>query len=462
MTAVLLTASVILTLLPSPASAATAPSAPDFGPVIDGYAAFQGQSTCDPTAKPGVVAVRDMLRATYGRADSGIVRACGVGGASEHKEGRALDFPFNANDVGQRAQADGLVAWLLATDRHGHAHALARRLGVMYIIWNRRIWMANSATWSSYSGPSPHTDHVHLSFGWPGALKQTTWWTSSIRPVDRTVGDVTGDGYADLTTVTAQGQLAVYGNVKLMPGSGGKPFQGVSWQTDNTNWNQVARSISTADVTGDGYADLVALTTDGRLQIYANGSRLSGGDFFGGVYREYLNWGGFTNIAAGDINHDGFADLAATTTSGQLHIYLNTRESGAQALPFRNLTWSYPANWGSDVIDIAIGDVTGDAYGDLVSIRTDGTLAVFGNGILQPGNGGRPFVNTTWSVRGGWGGVADVTVSDVTGDGYADLTAVTNGGELQVYGNISGYPPHAPYGGAQWTYPNWGGVRHIA
>ena len=41
------------------------------------------------------------------------------------------------------------------------------RLGVLYVIWFRRIWLPSSG-WKSYSGAggdpsSDHTNHVHLS-----------------------------------------------------------------------------------------------------------------------------------------------------------------------------------------------------------------------------------------------------------------------------------------------------------
>ncbi|XVQ14224.1 hypothetical protein ACQP1W_17270 [Spirillospora sp. CA-255316] len=153
------------------------PTTPDFGPDIDPYAAYEPQRDCDPAAKPGVVAFRDLLLATYpGTTSMGISRACSAPGNSEHKEGRALDWGVNVN--GQAHIAADLLDWLLATDRHGNRHALARRFGIMYMIWNRRIWEAYRADrgWTPYTGRSPHTDHVHFSFNWAGARQETTWW----------------------------------------------------------------------------------------------------------------------------------------------------------------------------------------------------------------------------------------------------------------------------------------------
>ena len=52
---------------------------------LDHAPEYQGQRACSPTAKPGAVKLRDLLRATYGVADIWIERDCGVGGQSEHK-----------------------------------------------------------------------------------------------------------------------------------------------------------------------------------------------------------------------------------------------------------------------------------------------------------------------------------------------------------------------------------------
>jgi hypothetical protein len=166
----------------APTAARAAPPTPPFGPAIDAYAKYDPQRTCDPTAKPGVVDFRNLLNATYGVHASGIGRPCGSN-TSEHYDGRALDYMLDVNDAADRAVATDLLDWLLATDQYGNEHAMARRLGMMYIIWNRQIWGAYQPAkgWQPYKcdgTPSGcHTNHIHVSFGWPGALRQTTWWT---------------------------------------------------------------------------------------------------------------------------------------------------------------------------------------------------------------------------------------------------------------------------------------------
>lgn len=175
----------------APPGAWASPPAPTFGPVIEDYAEYQGQTRCRPKAKPGVVSFQQMLQTSY--PDStwfGISRACKVGGRSEHKEGRALDWSRNAKVPVERAEVQDLLGWLLATDAYGNEHAMARRFGIMYVIWNRRMWSSWDEGWEIYcvqkrrrckdpdskAALHPHRDHVHFSFGWPGARMETTYW----------------------------------------------------------------------------------------------------------------------------------------------------------------------------------------------------------------------------------------------------------------------------------------------
>lgn len=176
----------LLIALVVPASALAAPQTRTPVPDIEAFAPYQGQNTCDPVARDGVVAFRSMVLSTYpGTGDAGIVRACSVGGTSEHKEGRAWDWRVNAADPAQAAQVEDLLTWLLAPDEQGNTAAMARRLGVMYVIWNSKVWKSYQAArgWQPYSGGSPHTDHVHLSFSWAGAYAKTSYWSGQVAPV---------------------------------------------------------------------------------------------------------------------------------------------------------------------------------------------------------------------------------------------------------------------------------------
>jgi hypothetical protein len=198
------------TLVPLSSAAVAAPPSKGFGPGIDPYPGYEGQSKCSPAPKPGVAAFARMVMKAYPVSGSfGISRACSVGGQSEHKEGRAFDWAVNAGVPYQKAAADSLISWLTKRDNFGNEKAMARRLGVMYIIWNRRIWFPWGG-WETYcvqkpfgchspgdrrSIRHPHTDHVHFSFTWAGARKQTTYWKKDFSLLGSIAAPKKGSGY---------------------------------------------------------------------------------------------------------------------------------------------------------------------------------------------------------------------------------------------------------------------------
>ena len=154
------------------------PKNPNLPRELDIASPYLPQTVCDPAAKPGVTAFARLMSQHYSEFSYGISRACNYG-LTEHSEGRALDWMLNKNDPTEHAIADAVVDWLVAPDANGQPGAMARRFGIMYIIWDRRIWGTYQMNegWRPYYGSSPHTDHIHFSFSWDGAMQRTSWWT---------------------------------------------------------------------------------------------------------------------------------------------------------------------------------------------------------------------------------------------------------------------------------------------
>lgn len=143
------------------------------GSTLDEPAGYQGQLSCAAAPLPGLVRLADLVSSTYDRGSAvASVRSCAEGGTSEHKEGRALDWMLDVDDRADRRVAGDFLGWLTADDG-----AMARRLGVMYVIYSEQIWSAYSPAWRDYSGYSPHTDHIHISLSWNGARGHTSFWT---------------------------------------------------------------------------------------------------------------------------------------------------------------------------------------------------------------------------------------------------------------------------------------------
>jgi hypothetical protein len=185
-------------------------------PLVDAPASYEPQTTCTRTPHPGTLALARWLMASYrGTGSMGMIRGCHVGGTSEHKDGRAFDWRADVRKPRQRRAAYGFIAKALATDAQGNAHALARRMGIMYIIYNDRIW-------SSYRDFAPrpylnsgckkrkrcsatlrHRNHVHLSLSFAGAAAQTSWYRERNVASEPVLHPGTRDLDADATAVTA-------------------------------------------------------------------------------------------------------------------------------------------------------------------------------------------------------------------------------------------------------------------
>jgi hypothetical protein len=157
---------------------------------LDRASFYEAQTLCDPVARPGTLALQDLLLATYGPATIYIPRGC-TSSTSEHFDGRALDWMRNARVPAEKEMADAFVDWLLAPAADGTPHEMARRMGIMYIIWNNRMirmydpgrgWTdyrscLSSANAGTSMDTSCHRNHVHLSMSWDGAAGITSWWT---------------------------------------------------------------------------------------------------------------------------------------------------------------------------------------------------------------------------------------------------------------------------------------------
>ncbi|MCZ7427128.1 hypothetical protein O7607_15430 [Micromonospora sp. WMMA1949] len=132
----------------------------------DGSWPSESCSVDDPTPASGCITPRTLHMLQQAKA-AGYKRYASChrsGGGGEHPKGRACDFSAASGGFedktatgGDKAYGDSLAAW---------AKNNANRLGIMYVIWYRQIWMPNTG-WRAYSGggspAADHTNHVHIS-----------------------------------------------------------------------------------------------------------------------------------------------------------------------------------------------------------------------------------------------------------------------------------------------------------
>ena len=154
---------------------------------VEDFASYQAQTKCSPRAKPGTTYLGHWLVRRYGGSFGSISRACG-GGASEHKEGRAFDWSLNVKKKADRKSARKFLRGAFKEDKRGNVAAKARRMGIMYVIWNDTMYSA----WNEFE-PTPylsssckkkrkcsktlrHRDHMHVSLSRKGGKGRTSWY----------------------------------------------------------------------------------------------------------------------------------------------------------------------------------------------------------------------------------------------------------------------------------------------
>lgn len=157
------------------------------GDAVEDFAAYVPQTSCDPRWRPGVRRFRNLVLRQYpATGDLGALRNCTDDATSEHLDGRAWDWEVDVGRPKQFAAATDLLNWLLADGPDGRPGYWARRLGIMYIIYNDRIWGSyrSGEGWRDLGGGDPHTDHVHFSFSWAGAAGTTSFWDGTVAEQD--------------------------------------------------------------------------------------------------------------------------------------------------------------------------------------------------------------------------------------------------------------------------------------
>jgi VCBS repeat protein/FG-GAP repeat protein len=230
--------------------------------------------------------------------------------------------------------------------------------------------------------------------------------------------DFNGDGYPDLVTDSwGENRLEIL----LGDGKGGFQTPGTYVQVGKHPYQR----IRAADVNRDGKADIVSPNLDGNdVTILLGNGR---GSFEQPAGSPFACGDSPFNIAVGDVNNDGFADLAIVNSpsstaerSGRDGLTILLGHGDGRFLPAPGS----PLAMGSFPNLVAIGDINGDAIADIVVSRPDaGQLTVF-----TMTRSGAVASRRVLQVPGHPKGLA---IYDFNGDGKGDI-AVTNNSQNTV------------------------------
>ncbi|WP_327585057.1 VCBS repeat-containing protein [Nonomuraea sp. NBC_00507] len=275
------------------------------------------------------------------------------------------------------------------------------------------------------------------------AIANAVW--SMSEPAELPGNSVTGDSYTDVLAVDAAGKMLLYSNNFVR--DDGQPFTGSAPREVGHGWSSSTRIIP-ADVTGDGFTDLLAVDAAGKMLLYSNNFvRDDGQPFTGGAPREVGHgWSSSTRIIPADVTGDGFTDLLAVDAAGKMLLYSNNfvRDDGQ---PFTGGAPREVGHGWSSSTRIIPADVTGDGFTDLLAVDAAGKMLLYSNNFVR--DDGQPFTGgTPREVGHGWSSSTRIIPADVTGDGFTDLLAVDAAGKMLLYSNNFVRDDGQPYTGS--------------
>ena len=305
-----------------------------------------------------------------------------------------------------------------------------------------------------YDNGASDEGRAFLYLGSASGLASSAAWTAEANQATAlfgtqaaSAGDVNGDGYSDVVVGAYQydGGSTDEGRAYVYLGSASGLAAAAAWTAESNQTNAFfGYSVGSAgDVNGDGYSDLVVgayyyddeTADEGRAYVYlGSASGLASSAAWTGESDQATSHYGFAVASAGDINGDGYSDVAvgaryydttATSAAGQVFVYLGSASGPSTTASStldsgQNMAWfGYSAG--------SAGDVNGDGFGDLIvgSAYYDNGSSDEGKAFVYLGSASGLATDSSWTAESDQAsalfGASVASAGDVNGDGYGDV-----------------------------------------
>jgi plastocyanin len=272
------------------------------------------------------------------------------------------------------------------------------------------------AAWIEF-GPDNRPSQLFTAFGRPHAKPRLgDPWSTPQRFDTLALGDFDGDHYADLILSTPTDVHYARG---MGDGTFTAPqviFSGLAAPNPQDNF-RTERHASIADLDGDGHLDLL-LPDIGRIVVLygqGDGTFRPAATFSPTAPGDPLGAQEFVDAEAADVNGDGHPDLVGyeLNTFGANRVYVYLHSSGGLTLA-QTIT-----NGDAIGYEIEAGDIDADGYTDIAASNAVGLISIF---YGSPGGLSRPIAAGLGSSLLG---NTRMIVADVDNDGHADIVVDT-------------------------------------
>ncbi|HMI74421.1 MAG TPA: VCBS repeat-containing protein [Steroidobacteraceae bacterium] len=217
--------------------------------------------------------------------------------------------------------------------------------------------------------------------------------------------DFNGDGFADVVALSTvlPPVSASPSNIQAYLSSAAGVFAAPVATADGFK----ALYLASADLNADGLLDLVSASfDDGTLNVFFN-SKTNPGTFNPAVA---LDSPGASQVAIADMNGDGLPDLVSADFNVSLFVQTS---AGTFAAPIS--LYSGGANW------VALGDLNGDGAADVALTDNVGVKVLMHTGAASATTYAAPVTVFTQSPNFNVVGGNLIAIADVDGDGLNDL-----------------------------------------